>query len=80
MVSRKVKDKNNVALPTTSMSNISKLKDSTLYPSHIHGFGFMKFFLEASWGSQTVQHLYIPCTNVFLLYVTFKSARIHYCP
>lgn len=55
-------DKNNVVLPTTSLSNIFKLKDSN-QTLHMCGFGLLSL-LKAIMG-----HLYKPSTNGFMLYV-----------
>lgn len=66
MVSKKVKDKNSVALPTMSSSwNEIKTKYHKVEGQHTVSFTYSWFwymyFLDTSWGSQTVQHLYIPC-------------------
>lgn len=56
-------DKNDVVLPTTSPSNILKLKDSRPDPSLTHGFGLLNL-LKANMG-----HRYKPSTNGLLLFV-----------
>lgn len=68
MVSKKIKDKNSVALPTMSCSwneiktnNIKKLKDNILYPHILMVLVYMFFGCSG----QTEQHLHILCTNVF---------------